>query len=98
MSNNATVLLAEQDYADYAERFNALAADPAVRREYQALRAKAGKLKGMEKQSAFRQLGSLNQWIEQQAGLELHPWHEYSPRIRRLLASDSGVGPSTATP
>ncbi len=98
VSNNATVLRAEQDYADYAERFNALAANSAIRREYQALRAKARKLKAMEQQSALRRLGSLNQWIEQQAGLELHPWHEYSPRIRRLVASVSGVGPSTATP
>ena len=42
VSHNATILQAEQDYADYAERFNALAANLAVRREYQALRAKAG--------------------------------------------------------
>lgn len=96
--NNATVLRAEQDYADYAERFNTLAADPAVRKEYRGLQATVRRLKGVEQRSALRQLGSLNQWLERQAGLELHPWHEYSPRIRRLVASGSAVGASAAAP
>jgi hypothetical protein len=88
IGNNATILRAQQDFSDYAHRFNKLASNPQLRAEYQALRSKIEKSQpARARELALNKLGSLNQWLIHQEGLDLHRWHAYSPAIQRVVAS-----------
>lgn len=88
IGNNATILRAQQDFADYAHRFNQLASDSQLRVEYQALRSKIEKGQpARARELALSKLGSLNQWLIRQGGLDIHRWHAYSPAIRQVVAS-----------
>ena len=88
IGNNATILRAQQDFSDYAHRFNQLAANPQLRAEYQALRSKIETSQpARARELALRKLGSLNQWLARQEGLDVHRWHAYSPAIRQAVAS-----------
>lgn len=88
LERNATVLIAKRDYHDYTERFNLAAAEPSLRTEYQKLRKQAESLNTIEqRKAALKQLGSLNQWLEKQEGLEAHPWKSNPANIRQLVAS-----------
>ena len=88
LEHNATVLIAKRDYHDYTERFNLAMAEPSLRAEYQELRKQAERLKTTtQRNEALKQLGSLNQWIEEEEGLEAHPWKSNPPDIRQVVAS-----------
>jgi len=89
INNNATVLRAQQDFLDYASRFNKLASDPELRAEYQTLRLKIRSIQhGRTRDLEFARLGSLNQWLARQEGLDLHRWNEYTPEIQQVVASN----------
>lgn len=87
LRHNATILRAEQDFSDYSKRFNQLVSSPAHRQDYAALRSKIEKsYPAKAREQALKKLGSLNQWLAKQEGLDLHRWHEYSPSIQRVIA------------
>jgi hypothetical protein len=86
--HNATVLRAEQDYSDYAHRFNLLVTDIEKHRHYRRLRSSLSRrAPSRQRDAALHQLGTLNQWLARQEDLELHRWHAYSPEVRRLVAT-----------
>ena len=86
--HNATILRAEQDFSDYSKRFNQLVSSPAHRQDYAALRSKIEKsYPAKAREQALKKLGSLNQWLARQEGLDLHRWHAYSPSIQRVIAN-----------
>lgn len=86
--HNATILRAQQDFADYSQRLDALVASPERRQEYAALRRKiVQSAPAPSRMLALTRLGSLQQWLERQEGLDLHRWHRYSPAIQQVVAN-----------
>lgn len=86
--HNATILRAEPDDADYAHRFNLLAADPENHRTSWRLRSSLSRrAPSRPRDAALHQLGTLNEWLARQEDLERHRWQGYVPEVRRLVAA-----------